>query len=275
MGILSDKTRHVTDLDRRIPLVIREQRVQGSRHSILSSHESRKPKEVMRSEEAILPRNTLHIIPGTADWIERRHPVPFRCLAAHETSRGIENVHVALRPGEILVCQVLLAKFLGHSAYAPVVVSEFQSLGDGASINIGRNKAEGVVGLRALIRVRSDDHGLQRLLEIERTKVQPCVSDHRDRMIADHAIGLRTGQGPLREPATFLCHVHKTEHHVIDKRLVDDRHQRIPTAECVPKGESRIEGLSFGNFGDLLTEITVTAINVVTPVRDHHAMVKG
>ena len=105
----------------------------------------------MRSEETILPRNTLHIIPGTADRVERWHPVPFRGLAAHETGGGIKDVHVAPRPGEILGRQIFLAEFLSHPADAPIVVSELQSLGDGSAIDIGRDIAVSVVGIGTLI----------------------------------------------------------------------------------------------------------------------------
>ena len=229
----------------------------------------------MRCEESVLPWNTLSVVPRIADRIEPRHPVPFRVPGPHETGGSVKYGCVSPGPGVIFLCEIFLAGQLRHPAYAPVVIGELKRLGDRLGLDVGGDVSEGVVRIGAGVGIGRFDHGLKGILEIERVEMNPSVRHHGDGMVADHALGVGARQRPHGKSPALVGHVHQTEHHVVNQRSVDQGHQRVPAPESVPQGKSGIESPSIWNGDDLLVEIPVTAVHIVSSVRDHHRVVQG
>ena len=276
MGILAHEAGDIGNVHLRIPLIVREEGIQGGVRGLGSAHEGREAGEIVRGEETALPRDCLGEVAGGAQRAERSAPVAVRLPAADKARRRVEEVPIAEGTGVVLRRNIRMAQRFGHSGDAPVVVGELEGLGDGFDDAVAGGIAILVVGGRSRIQVGRGDHRGESLLTVEGSDpAQPGIGDDRDGMVADHAVGVGLAERPHGQPSVTVVHVQEAEDHILHQVGAEEHLERIPAAEGVPQGKRGIILPAFRNPDHLLGVVAVAAVHVGLEIRRHHRMVEG
>ena len=169
VGILADDASDAR-IHRFLPFrLVGKEGIQCGVQRLAAAHHGLKAGHVVRDEEAVVPGGCLREIAAALKRLQRLHPVSVGLLAAEETGVGVEEGAVAKGTLVILRRDIGMAQGLRHAGDAPVIVAEFQRLGHGFHLHVGRNVAEGVVQFRGVgvVHVGRNNHGLQGLLAIK------------------------------------------------------------------------------------------------------------
>ena len=269
MGILAHDT---ADIGMKFLLAgrrIGEERIQCAVQRIAAAQERFQARHVMRDEETVMPGRRLRVIPGPGERVEGLRPVAVRLLAAEETRIRVEQGAPTQRTGVVFRRYVTVSQRFRHPGDAPVVIAEFQRLGDGFHFEVGRDVPVGVVEFRCIriALVGGDDHGLQGLLAVEiPDPAEPGIRDDRYAMVADHAVRLVAGQGPDGQFSPAVVIVQHAVHHVRDKGRGQDGLERMPGAEGIPDGQGRVEMPSFRKLPVAGGFVPIAAVDVVQAV---------
>ena len=280
VGILSLEAGDVGHLHLPAARLIAEEGVQGGHHGFAPAHQGRVAGYVVRHKETGLPGNGLRVVPRGGKGVEGLHPVAVGSPSAHEAGDGVKDMPIAEGPGIVFGGHVGLPQALRHAGDAPVVVGEFQRLGHGFALQVGRNVSVLVIQGRciAFVLVGRHHHGLQGQFPVKTADAaEPGVGNHGNAVIANHAAGFSVGQGPDGEFSPKAVHFQHTANHAVHQARVQQGLQRIPAAEGVPEGKGGIEGFLavVGNVVGAHQRMVQAGVELLRGAAFHHDAAQG
>ena len=149
-----------------------------------------KPLNVVRHEEAVLPRVGLRVVVVHLARIEGAEPAAVE-TGPHEAGLRIQHVLPILGALHIALIFRRFAQQFGCLGHAPVVVGVFKGLGDAFVLVVSQDQAVLSETLQSEIPgQRRGHHRFESLLIVETLQAPDHgIGNHRNGVIADHAVG--------------------------------------------------------------------------------------
>ncbi len=272
--VLADQAGDVRLLAPRRPAVGGKQRVEAASERSGAAHESHEPVDVMRHEEAVLPRVGFGVMVVDLRRIERRRPEPFDARA-HQLVGRIEQVLPRLRPTPIAQVVLLPSEAPGHLRDGPVVERVLQRPRHAFRFVAGIDEPGAFVrGEAEAILFRAVCHRLECEADVDAVDtLRDRVGDHRDGVVADHGVGLVGRQFPDGQAAAILVLTQHRPDEVARAAGIDQREERVQRPERVPQGEDRVIGESLGPVDPEVTP-AVLPVDVHVDVGRQHGVVQ-
>ncbi len=245
----------------------------------VTAHQADEVFRVLLHGPGVLPGVAFRVVVGVgAQRVERLVPLTVGGLAAHEFRLGV--VQVAVGAGTFRERRGLVgfAQRVGELRHAPIVVSVFHRVGNGAPLLAGGHVAMLAVFLLAVALVGGLRrlHGFQRGVGVEATETLDVrLGDDRDGMVPVHAAVFHPSVDPDGQflVGAVLVKREQAADQVVHAFGRGQREQRMERAVGVPGGERRVIGMA-RRAVDFLVRRAVGTVHVAEKIRMDVGMVQ-